>query len=213
MPVADVDSGSPGATVVCGVVEIAGPSAVPLIGSLPVALTVGGAGGGSGDVALTLRLIDAEAGHQPAGRSIGSQALLARLGDVLFMQILRAWLQGSGSPQPTGEGWFAAMRDPQIGTALVALHAEPAMPWTVSSLAGRAGLSRSRFAERFTALVGESPLAYLTRWRLNTAAQLLVERDRTVRDVARAVGYGSESAFSRAFTRHHGVPPSHFPAR
>jgi transcriptional regulator GlxA family with amidase domain len=112
--------------------------------------------------------------------------------------------------QPGTGGWLGALRDPQIGMAVSAIHAAPEHEWTVAALAASTGLSRSRFAERFTTLVGEPPLTYLQRWRLTLAANMLRTGQRTVADIANAVGYKSEPAFSRAFTRFHGTPPRKF---
>jgi AraC-like DNA-binding protein len=110
--------------------------------------------------------------------------------------------------QPSGRGgWLGALRDQQIGVALGAIHREPERPWSVSQLASEVGMSRSPFAARFVALVGEPPLTYLTRWRLHTAADLLLRTDRRIAEVARLVGYESEAAFSRAFKRARGLAP------
>ena len=107
----------------------------------------------------------------------------------------------------TTTGWLGALYDPGLGPAITAFHADPTEPWTVSSLADAAHLSRSRFAERFTTATGQTPLAYVTAWRLTIAAEHLRNGD-TVAQAARTAGYTSETAFSRAFSRHHGHPPS-----
>jgi len=121
----------------------------------------------------------------------------------LLLQIVRHWLQNADK----NAGLLRALRDPHIHQTLVAIHADPAHPWTVAELAARAHLSRSRFTERFTELMGRSPLAYVAGWRLDTAADLLAA-GHGVAETAHAVGYGSESGFARAFRRHHGHPPS-----
>ena len=138
----------------------------------------------------------------------GQEAVLDRLLDLLLIAALRAWLArpDAGAPE-----WYRAASDPVVGHALRLLHAEPAAPWTVSSLAERTGVSRSTLAKRFADLVGEPPLAYLTRWRMTLAADLLVERaDATVAEVARAVGYSEPFGFSAAFKRVRGANPSEF---
>nr|WP_276612071.1 helix-turn-helix transcriptional regulator [Kineococcus vitellinus] len=107
--------------------------------------------------------------------------------------------------------WWSAQRDPVAGEALRVLHAEPAAPWTVAALAERAGVSRATLAKRFTDLVGEPPLTYLTRWRMTLAADLLLERpEATLAEVARTVGYADPFGFSAAFKRVRGASPSEF---
>jgi AraC-like DNA-binding protein len=103
---------------------------------------------------------------------------------------------------------MAALRDPALGKALASIHAEPGGDWTVAALASTAGLSRAAFARRFTQTVGEPPMAYLTRWRMGLAAQLLSGGQQPLPDVARRLGYESEFAFSRAFKRNYGVAPA-----
>lgn len=117
---------------------------------------------------------------------------------------LRAWIESL--PEGRG-GWLGALRDRHVGAALGLLHRAPERDWTNASHASEVGLSRSRFAGRFTALVGQPPLTYLTRWRMEKAAGLLHEGDLGLAEIAGRVGYESEAAFSRAFRRHFGVPP------
>lgn len=111
------------------------------------------------------------------------------------------------STQPPGRS--SSPYDPIAGAALRLMHDDPAHPWTVASLAARVGVSRALFARRFTELVGEPPMTYLTAWRLALAADLLRGPDGTVASVARQVGYGTPFALSAAFKRAHGVSPSH----
>ncbi len=117
--------------------------------------------------------------------------------------MLRAWLHETAG----AAGWSGALADPVTARALAAIHGDPARAWTVEQLGAAAGLSRAAFARRFTSLVGEPPLTYLTRWRMTTAAQLLRESDRPVAQVAAAVGYGSAFAFSKAFRREYATTP------
>ena len=184
----------------CGAVDVENPATHPLLDLLPAVLKVSSDDPGATDLELTLRLLRRET--RAAGP--GSQILLARLGDVLFVQLVRIWVEREGLGRG---GWLGALRDPQIGPAIIAMHADPGEHWTVDSLAKIAHLSRSRFAERFTTLVGQAPLGYLTQWRLGIAASLL-SQGKSIRDVSRSLGYASEPAFSRAFTRRHGRPPS-----
>lgn len=135
----------------------------------------------------------------------GQQAVLARLLDLLVVAVVRAWL--AGSPEPATR-WFRAQADPIVGDALRLIHEEPAHPWTVASLATACGASRAALARRFTDMVGEPPLTYLTRWRMAMAADLLEQPGATVTSVAAAVGYGSPFALSAAFKRSRGISPA-----
>jgi len=134
----------------------------------------------------------------------GQEAVLDRLLDLLLIATLRAWFAG---PEAEAPSWYRAHSDPVVGRALRMLHHHPAHPWTVAGLAKETGVSRAALARRFTELVGEPPMSYLTEWRLALAADLLREPDATVGSVARQVGYGSPFALSTAFKRHRGVSP------
>jgi AraC-like DNA-binding protein len=133
---------------------------------------------------------------------IGQEAVLDRLLDLLVVAALRTWFARADAP-----AWFHAHTDPVVGPALRLLHNNPAHPWTVASLAAEVAVSRAALARRFTDLVGESPMAFLTEWRLALAADLLLEPDATVGAVARRVGYSSPFTFSTAFKRRYGVSP------
>lgn len=138
-------------------------------------------------------------------RRPGTEALVDRLVDALFIYVLRAWVEA----QPDGAGgWLGALRDAAIGRVIGLVHQEPARAWTVESFAGVAKMSRAAFARRFTELVGVPPLSYLTRWRMELALRALRSSDRTIADIASEVGYDSEFSFSRAFKRHLGAAPS-----
>ncbi|MGK8503183.1 helix-turn-helix transcriptional regulator [Nocardia asiatica] len=121
----------------------------------------------------------------------------------MLLYILRTW----ADERADAPGWARALADKAVGQALRDLHAHPAAPWTVEQLAARNGLSRSVFAQRFTALVGEPPMAYLTWWRMTSAGRVLRESDAPLRSVAAQVGYTSEFAFAKAFKRAYGVAP------
>ncbi|MGH8824815.1 MAG: AraC family transcriptional regulator [Jiangellaceae bacterium] len=140
----------------------------------------------------------------------GQEVVLDRLLDLLLITVLRTWLARPDSGAPA---WYRAGSDPVVGRALRTLHNNPAHPWTVASLAAATGVSRAAFARRFTALVGEPPMSYLTGWRLTLAADLLREPDATVAAVARQVGYGSPFALSTAFKRVRGISPQEHRAR
>ncbi|MCK9895828.1 AraC family transcriptional regulator [Frankia sp. AgB32] len=131
----------------------------------------------------------------------GAEAIISTLVDALLVYILRAWQED----HPTG--WSRALTDPAIGASLHRIHQDPARAWTVAQLAAEAGLARATFARRFTALVGEPPLTYLTRWRLTSAARLLRQRNAPLSAVACQVGYTSEFAFAKAFKREYGLAP------
>jgi AraC-like DNA-binding protein len=134
----------------------------------------------------------------------GQGAVLDRLLDLVLVATVRAWFARPDGDPP---GWYRASSDPVVGPALRALQADPARPWTVAGLADLAGVSRATLARRFTELVGEPPMAFLTSARIALAADLLREPGTTVGAVARRVGYGSPFALSAAFTRVHGVSP------
>ncbi|HZP00441.1 MAG TPA: AraC family transcriptional regulator [Terriglobia bacterium] len=134
-----------------------------------------------------------------------SQPMLARLTELMFVEVLRHYMQELG---PDQKGWLAGLKDPNINRALTLLHAQPARLWTVEDLARDTGVSRSALAERFTELIGESPMRYLTRWRMHLAKQLLCESNESLAEVAGHIGYESEYAFNRAFKRHVGEPPA-----
>ncbi|MEU5943319.1 AraC family transcriptional regulator [Micromonospora sp. NPDC047548] len=135
--------------------------------------------------------------------SPGQEAVLDRLLDLLLIAVLRSWFDRPDA----APSWYAAAADPVVGPALRLLRDDPARPWTVASLAAEVGVSRAALARRFTGLVGEPPMAYLTGWRLSLAADLLREPDATLGAVARRVGYGSPFALSTAFRRVRGISP------
>lgn len=140
----------------------------------------------------------------------GAAAVLSRMSEVLFAETLRRYLR-----QLPGDdvGWLAGARDPIVGAALGLLHAAPERAWTIADLATETSTSRSVLGERFTHLLGEAPLTYLTRWRIHLAARQLETTLRPVLEIALEVGYQSESAFSRAFKRLLGVPPARYRKR
>lgn len=139
-----------------------------------------------------------------AGRA-GSATVLAKLSELLFVEAVRHYI---ASLPEDRRGWLAGLRDPNIGRALALLHANPAKAWSAEALAADVGMSRSGFAERFTSLVGQPPMQYLTFWRMHLAAQQLRETRGTIAQVSHAVGYESEAAFSRAFKRQFGDSPA-----
>lgn len=194
----------PATTLVCGYfhLEEGGWEDHPLVPLLPDLIHVKGEDRRKVPwLEATLRFLVDEAG---SGRP-GTDAVVQRLTDVLFVQVLRAWLEQEEVPP----GWLGALRDPQVGRALTLLHMNPERGWIIADLAAEVNMSRSAFAARFTALVGEPPLTYLTRWRMRLAAGLLREGVPLFK-VAERVGYESEAAFSVAFKRERGVPPGQY---
>ena len=143
--------------------------------------------------------------HEARSGRPGNSAILGRLTELMFVEILREYMQRL--PSDHG-GWLAALNDPQVGKALRLLHASPDRDWTVEDLAREVAASRSLLAQRFTDLVGEAPMRYLANWRMQLAKQMLREGARNIQDVATRVGYESEAAFNRAFKRATGAPPA-----
>jgi AraC-like DNA-binding protein len=137
----------------------------------------------------------------------GQGAVLDRLLDLLLIALVRAWL---ARPEAVAPGWYAAQSDPVVGPALSLIHDRPNQEWSVASLGAAVGTSRASFARRFHDLVGESPINYLTSWRLRLAADLLIETDATLEAVAHQVGYSNAFALSTAFKRVHGISPRHY---
>lgn len=138
---------------------------------------------------------------------VGSEAMLAKLSEALFVDTLRRYVAMLPEQQT---GWLAGTRDPVVGKSLGLLHNRVAHPWTIASLADEVGISRSALVERFTRFLAEPPMTYLTRWRLQVAARSLEKTSRGVAEIAADVGYESEAAFNRAFKREFGQPPGRY---
>jgi AraC-like DNA-binding protein len=188
----------PGATTILhAIYELHGSAGDRLLGSLP-ALTVVPA---SPRTRLSLELLSAEAARDEPGQD----AVLKTLLELLLVIALRHWGTSTGAERPT---WLGAIADPAIGEALTLLHAKPQHRWTTAELAHAVGMSRAAFSARFTRLVGEPPMAYLTGWRMTVAADALQDTDATVAAVAHQVGYADAFAFSVAFKRTHGHSPT-----
>ena len=200
-PGARLRAGGPGpvtVTIVCGAF-VAGDPDHPALRGLPRVVHIPGADGRPPPwLTPYVEALRQEAFDPgPAG-----DVVMARLSDALVARALRR--HGEVTDHP---GWLAGLRDPHLAVALAALHAEPARPWTLVSLAATAGLSRTAFAARFSAAVGEPPMRYLQALRLHRARHLLRDERLTVAAVAARVGYGSEVALATAFRRAFGVPP------
>lgn len=144
------------------------------------------------------------AARESGSARAGGENVLARLSELMFVETIRQYLETLPRAQT---GWLAGLRDPMIGHALAVLHREPHESWTVERLARVVGLSRSVFAERFTLMLGQPPMQYLALWRMQLASRLLLEGGQ-VAAIAAAVGYESESAFSRTFKKLVGQAPA-----
>jgi AraC-like DNA-binding protein len=205
---ARIDYGGGGAAtrIVCGFVgsEV---RTHPLLDALPDVLTLDLNGRpGAGWIAASFRYAAEEVS---SGRA-GSETVLAKLSELLFVEAVREYV--AGLPRER-QGWLAGLRDPAVGRALALMHARVAHPWTADELAAEALLSRSAFAQRFTALIGVPPMSYLTAWRMQVAAQWLRESRRSIAQIADEVGYESEATFTRAFKREMGITPGRFRRR
>jgi AraC-like DNA-binding protein len=185
----------------CGTFTIGDPQASHLLASLPAVIILSGARGPALEgleVARRMLVFEMQSPSQ------GSAVMVARILDLIFIQILRAWAAGTDA-EPN---WLAGALDPQIGPALSAIHRDPGHDWTVEELARACNLSRSAFAARFAARVGKPPATYLVHVRLDAATGLLRGTSLPVTRIAKNVGYTSEAAFSRAFKNCYGTPPA-----
>jgi AraC-like DNA-binding protein len=193
--------GGEAVNLICGAFDFGSPSARSFLSVLPEWIRVQRhKREGNEWLDATIRFLTRETQR----RDIGAAAIITSLIDVLFVEAIRTWLK----EQPPGTaGWLGALRDPSIGTALGLIHQAPEKRWTVPALSAAVGLSRSPFAAKFTELVGESPMAYLKRWRLQLGARLLRDAGVALSSVAERVSYESTAGFSRAFTREFGTTP------
>jgi AraC-like DNA-binding protein len=179
------------------------PCSKPLMDLLPPVIHIRGDETRTLALQTTLQLLAAEI----ASPGPGSQVIVSRFADTLFVQAIRAHMT---SPCCSKTGWLRALADPAMGVAIQAMHENLREPWTVATLASEAGMSRSAFALRFKELVGEAPLEYLTRWRMYQAGRLLREGKKKLVEVANLVGYDSDAAFNKAFKRVLGVTPGEY---
>jgi AraC-like DNA-binding protein len=196
----DGSGGGTRTSLLCGTYHLDMARPHPLVRQLPEVVVLRTRHDRHADLSAAVRLLGAELENP----RIGSDGIVPTLIDSLLLYILRAWLED----QPAeAAGWSAALRDRAVAPALAAIHATPSANWTVESLAARSGLSRAAFARRFAVLVGETPMAYLTRWRMSVAAKLLRDSDVPLITVAAETGYSTEFALAKAFKRAYGIAP------
>jgi AraC-like DNA-binding protein len=185
----------------CGKYRLDHTRTHPVLADLPEIVHVPAQLGRHPELRGAIDLLAAEA----IGERSGRDAVISGLLDLLLVYIVRAWLD-----EHAQQGWPRALHDREVAAALAALHTDPAAPWRIEDLAAHVGLSRATLARRFTALTGQPPMAYLTWWRMTTAARLLRQTDLALPSIAREVGYGSPFAFSHAFKRHFGSTPGRY---
>jgi AraC-like DNA-binding protein len=202
--VAHYGGGGAPTTIVCGSLSFDRASLKPITQLLPSFILI------KADQPHTLALHNTmqALASEMAEQAPGSEVVATRLAEVLFIQALRAHI--ASEAEWRNKGWLRAIFDPQVGAALNALHDSVSTPWTVESMAAAAGMSRSAFAVRFKELLGQTPLEYVTEWRMQKAIHLLQQRDKKLIDVARLVGYESDAAFSKAFKRVVGASPGEY---
>jgi AraC-like DNA-binding protein len=189
------------AHAICGAVKFDDPAAQQLVALLPRMIRVNGWSAPEEEwIQSTLRFLAAEARELRAG----GELLITRLADILVIQSIRFWIANDPAAQT---GWLGALRDKQIGRAIALVHRDPTRNWTLASLASTVGMSRSAFAARFTQLVGEPAMHYVSRWKMRSAVGLLKADETPLASLAGRLGYESEAAFSRAFKRVMGVSP------
>jgi AraC-like DNA-binding protein len=188
-------------TVVCGFLGCDARPFNPMLASLPRLLRIPGVVSGEASwISIFFRSVVDESNR----RRPGGEAVLERMSEMLFVEVLRRYIDGLPADQT---GWLAGMRDPAVGRALALLHEKPAAPWTLEQLGESAGLSRSSLHERFVHFIGQPPMQYLTHWRMQLAAGWLRDTDAKLVEIALEVGYENEAAFSRAFKRAVGESP------
>jgi AraC-like DNA-binding protein len=188
----------------CGFYQHDALCATPILDVLPDLVHIPAAPGTAPGLEATLHLLIFELSEPRMGRS----TVLDRLIDIILVQILRVWVDQH--PESISTSWLRALADPPVAAALAAIHAQPARNWTLDALAKSASVSRATLARRFTLLVGQPPNRYLTSWRMDLAARELLQTNRSIESIAKQVGYNSEFAFSKAFSRLRGTPPSRY---
>lgn len=195
------------ARLVCGFLACDARPFNPLLDNLPAVMKARVSQGyAEGWLAQFIRVAVAES----ADKRAGSESVLAKLSELMFIEVVRRHMESMPAEQA---GWLAGLRDPFIGKALSLMHGSPAHDWTIGELGKKVGLSRSVLAERFNDLLGMPPMQYLARWRMQIAASILSDASANIASIAGEIGYESEAAFSRAFKKLVGMPPSEWRRR
>ncbi len=190
--------------IVCGYLGCDATPFNPLLAALPRVIHISDRTGGAIDAFVQFAIAETKE------RRPGGEVVLGHLSELMFVDVVRRYLETLPADRT---GWLAALREPFVGQALTALHRSPARAWTLESLAHEVGLSRSALAERFTQFVGQPPIQYLASWRMQLAANQLLAGTDSIATIAERVGYESEAAFSRAFKKTVGMPPSEWRKR
>ena len=191
-------------TFVCGYFGCERHADRLFLSGLPQVITINIRGDAAGAwIESSIRYLVSEAEVARPGQGV----LLSKMAEALFVQTLRRYMDTLPAEHT---GWLAGARDPIVGVALAAMHRKPCHPWNVAALAAEIGTTRSVLAERFTRFIGEPPLTYLARWRLQLAARLLQTSQKAIAQIAGDVGYESQAAFNRAFKREFGSPPARY---
>ncbi|MGW4892017.1 AraC family transcriptional regulator [Kitasatospora sp. NPDC004240] len=224
VPAADAaEPGGPATELLCGKYRLDHSRVHPLMRELPDVVHLPNRLGGDRQLRAAVDLLGTELACRGAGAALAVPSLV----DLLLVYMVRTWLDRqataeasaadpSGAPHPAADRaarWPVALGDPVVAAALHALHEEPARAWNADGLAAAAGVSRATLTRRFTTLVGQPPMAYLTWWRMNRAATLLRGTDRPLESIARQVGYSTPYALSHAFNRHFGTTPGRYRTR
>ncbi|MDE2295440.1 MAG: AraC family transcriptional regulator [Gammaproteobacteria bacterium] len=201
------DEGPVAARLVCGFLACDARPFNPLLDNLPAVMKVRASSDAAGGwLAQFVRVAVAESTEKRAG----TESVLAKLSELMFIEVVRRHMESMPADRA---GWLAGLRDPFVGRALSLMHGSPAHDWTIDELGRKVGLSRSVLAERFTDLLGMPPMRYLARWRMQIAASVLSDASSNIAAIAEQVGYESDAAFSRAFKKLVGVPPSEWRRR
>ena len=188
--------------MICGYLGCDFAHGNPVLANLPAILRISVNGEGERD---WIRSTFTYAGHEIAAGGPGSETVLAKLSELLFIEAVRRHV---ATLDDGAVGWLAGLRDPYVSRTLALFHGDIARPWTMEEISREVGLSRSALAERFQRLIGQAPMSYLARWRMDVAAQHLRSTSATLAQIANSVGYEAEAAFSRAFKKAYDVPPA-----
>jgi AraC-like DNA-binding protein len=194
--------GTPSARLVCGFLACDARPFNPLLDNLPAVMKAKASRNNPGrwlDQLIRVAVMES------TDRRAGSEGVLAKLSELMFIEVVRQYLETMPSERA---GWLAGLRDPFVGKTLSLMHGQPAHDWTIEELGRKVGLSRSVLAERFSDLLGMPPMQYLSRWRIQIAGRILRDTNANITSIAEEIGYGSEAAFSRAFKNLVGVAPS-----